>query len=193
MSDWTGTNLFRDGLDGVVKADTVLVHHPESFLKGLLKTPADGHNLPCWEKMFQQNPLKRLQMYYRIEKNSLRPMSFFLWFSKEIAKNLANVNETTWLSKSMCEDLLSNTAWIPKLISKYNERIFFFCLTLTNTLHGAANLRGNPEKLAEIPTRDLHHTIIQTRLKVCSCWIGNRISRRQSYCKYPFTKCTDSN
>lgn len=48
-------------------------------------------------------------------------------------------------------------------------------LLLTNTLHGAANLGGDPEELAEIPARHLHHTVVQTRLKVGCCRVGHRI------------------
>lgn len=39
--------LFRDRLDGVIKANTVLIHHPQSFLEGLLKATANSHHLTC--------------------------------------------------------------------------------------------------------------------------------------------------
>lgn len=42
--------LVRDRLDGVVKANTVLIHHPQSFLEGLLKAAANSHHLTCQEK-----------------------------------------------------------------------------------------------------------------------------------------------
>lgn len=42
--------LFRDRLDGVVKADTVLIHHPQSFLEGLLEAAANSHHLTCREE-----------------------------------------------------------------------------------------------------------------------------------------------
>ncbi len=42
-------------------------------------------------------------------------------------------------------------------------------LLLTDALHGAADLGGNPEELAEIPARHLHHAVIQTGLEVGCC------------------------
>lgn len=42
--------LFRDGLDGVIKPNTVLIHHPQSFLEGLLKATANSHHLTCQQK-----------------------------------------------------------------------------------------------------------------------------------------------
>lgn len=42
-----GGYLFRDRLDGVVKANTVLIHHPQSFLEGFLKATTNSHHLPC--------------------------------------------------------------------------------------------------------------------------------------------------
>lgn len=57
------------------------------------------------------------------------------------------------------------------LLPIYNLLLHFIVpssfLPLTNTLHGAAYLGGNPEELAEIPARHLHHTVVQTRLKIC--------------------------
>lgn len=52
---------------------------------------------------------------------------------------------------------------------------------LTNTLHGAANLGGNPEELAEIPARHLHHTVVQTRLKVGCCRVGNGVPTENTF------------
>ncbi len=48
-------------------------------------------------------------------------------------------------------------------------------LLLTDALHGAADLGGNPEELAEIPARHLHHTVIQTGLEVGCCWVSHRV------------------
>lgn len=39
--------LFRDRFDGVVKANAVLIHHPQSFLEGLLKATTNTHHLTC--------------------------------------------------------------------------------------------------------------------------------------------------
>lgn len=47
---------------------------------------------------------------------------------------------------------------------------------LTNTLHGAANFGANPKELAQIPARNLHHTVVKTGLKVGSCGVGHRVS-----------------
>lgn len=46
-----GGYLFRDRLDGVVKANTVLIHHPQSFLEGFLKATTNSHHLPCRGKV----------------------------------------------------------------------------------------------------------------------------------------------
>lgn len=39
--------LFRHRFDGVIEAHAVLIHHPQSFLEGLLKASADSHHLAC--------------------------------------------------------------------------------------------------------------------------------------------------
>lgn len=108
--------LLRDGLDSVIKANTVLIHHPQSFLEGLLKASTNRHHLPCQQKWRLRSPNSGLQ------------------------------TETS--------------TWSPPL---------------TDTLHGAADLGGNPEELAEIPAGYLHNTVVQTRLKVGRCRVGNRV------------------
>lgn len=49
----------------MVKADTVLVHHPQSFLEGLFKVAADGHYLACREEA----PVKT----YSLRANAVSP------------------------------------------------------------------------------------------------------------------------
>lgn len=46
---------------------------------------------------------------------------------------------------------------------------------LTHALHGAAYLGADTEELAEIPARDLHHTVVQTGLKVSRGLVGHRV------------------
>lgn len=59
-------------------------------------------------------------------------------------------------------------------------------LPLTNALHGAANLGGNPEELAEIPARHLHHTVIQTGLKVGCRGVCHRVPTEKYIYRFHF-------
>lgn len=52
---------------------------------------------------------------------------------------------------------------------------------LTDALHGAANLGGDPEELAEVPARHLDHTVVQTGLKVGRCRVGDRVPRENTF------------
>lgn len=45
----------------------------------------------------------------------------------------------------------------------------------TDTLHGAADLGGDPEELAEVPARNLHHAVVQAGLKVGRGGVGDRV------------------
>lgn len=51
-------------------------------------------------------------------------------------------------------------------------------MKLTNTLHAAPNLRTDTQELAEVPARNLDHTVVQAGLKGC-CSPGNRVPERQ--------------
>lgn len=44
---------------------------------------------------------------------------------------------------------------------------------LTNALHGTANFSADSKELAQIPARNLHYTVIQTRLKIGCSGIGH--------------------
>mmetsp|Transcript_11413 Transcript_11413/g.18908 ORF Transcript_11413/g.18908 Transcript_11413/m.18908 type:complete len:235 (-) Transcript_11413:1461-2165(-) len=45
----------------------------------------------------------------------------------------------------------------------------------TNTLHGRANVGGNTLEFRHVPTGDLGHDVIQTRLKACLSLLGDGI------------------
>lgn len=47
--------------------------------------------------------------------------------------------------------------------------------SLTHALHRAAYLGRHPEELAEVPPGDLHHTVVQTGLKVSCGGVGHRV------------------
>lgn len=95
-------HLFRHRLDGVVKPDAVLVHHPQSLLEGLLEAAADSHHLA--------------------------------WIINALSTVVIHPNSQRRL--------------------------------LTDALHGASDLGGDPQELAQIPARHLHYTIVQTGLKI---------------------------
>lgn len=64
--------------------------------------------------------------------------------------------------------------------SMYNDVMpaSWFYRTLTNTLHTAPNLCTDTQELAEVPSRNLYHTVVQAGLKCC-CSPRNRVPEHQ--------------
>lgn len=56
---------------------------------------------------------------------------------------------------------------------------------LTDTLHGAADFGANPEELAQVPARNLHHTVVKTGLEVGGCGVGHRVSGKRIILRKP--------
>ena len=63
----------------------------------------------------------------------------------------------------------------PKAYHRISKPKNLYPTSLTHALHGAADLGGHPEELAEVPARDLHHAVVQTGLKVRRGGVGDRV------------------